>query len=218
MNLDIDAIRATTTNVARAPEVSDVSEVSEVVTTQASATLPMFTTPSMRETFLDREGRREPLTLDMFREDYFRRHIPFGGIIYREARRNNLAPELVAAIVHTESDFRPRLVSHKSAQGLMQIIPDTARFLGVKNAFDPEQNIAAGTRYFRYLLDRFENETTALAAYNAGEGNVARYGGVPPFPETRNYVVKVNRRTHRYRQRVHSTYVAALRLRPTDAH
>ena len=115
-------------------------------------------------------------------------------------------------MVHTESDFRPRLVSNKSAQGLMQIVPDTARVLGIRDPFDPEQNIAAGTKYYRYLLDRFNNETMALAAYNAGPGNVSRFGGVPPFGETRSYIAKVNRRTHRYRQRVHNNYLATLRV------
>jgi soluble lytic murein transglycosylase-like protein len=178
----------------------------------ASGTLPMFTTRSMRDQFLTRDASPRSLTLDMFKEAYFREHVPYGDIIFREARRNDLPPELVAAMVHTESDFRRDLVSEKSAQGLMQIVPDTARLLGIRDPFDPQQNIAAGTKYFRYLLDRFDNESTALAAYNAGEGNVERFGGIPPFAETRNYIVKVNRRTDRYRQRVHNTYLATLRV------
>lgn len=175
--------------------------------------LPIFTTRAVREQFVPTAPALRPPTFDTFKEQYFREHVPYGQIIYREARRHNLSPELVAAMVHTESDFRPRLVSNKSAQGLMQIVPSTARLLGISDPFDPQQNIAAGTKYLRYLLDRFENETIALAAYNAGEGNVERFGGIPPFPETRSYVTKVNRRTHRYRQRVHSTYLATLRLR-----
>jgi soluble lytic murein transglycosylase-like protein len=168
----------------------------------------------VRKQFLEPQPQRRSLTVDMFKEEYYRLHVPYGEIIYREARRNNLSPELVAAMVHTESDFRPSLVSHKSAQGLMQIVPDTARLLGIANPFDPEQNIAAGTRYFRYLLNRFDSETMALAAYNAGEGNVERFGGIPPFQETRNYIARVHRRTHRYRARVNNTYVSMLRLRP----
>lgn len=178
--------------------------------TQA-AVLPIFTTPKVREQFLEPDPH--PITLDVFRQGYFRDHVPYGEIIFREALKNDLPPELVAAMVHTESDFRPALVSHKSAQGLMQIVPSTARLLGIDNPFDPEQNIAAGTRYFRYLLDRFDNEAVALAAYNAGEGNVVRFGGIPPFPETRAYITKVNRRQHRYRQRVHSDYIAHMRVR-----
>lgn len=178
---------------------------------QTSGALPMFTTPAMREQFLRRNVPRS-LSIDIFKETYFREHVPYGDIIFREASKNNLPPELVAAMVHTESDFRPGLVSHKSAQGLMQIVPSTARILGIRDPFDPQQNIAAGTKYFRYLLDRFDNEAMALAAYNAGEGNVERFGGIPPFAETRDYIVKVNRRTDRYRQRVHSTYLATLRV------
>jgi soluble lytic murein transglycosylase-like protein len=169
----------------------------------------------MKKQFLNPE---EPLALDVFKEDYFRTHVPYGEIIFREARRNDLAPELVAAMVHTESDFRPGLVSHKTAQGLMQIVPATAALLGVDDPFDPEKNIAAGTRYFRYLLDRFDDETMALAAYNAGEGNVARYGGIPPFAETRDYISKVNRRTRRYRDGFRNTYISSLRLRREETH
>ena len=182
---------------------------------RSGATLPMFTTPSVREQFLAPQQEEQPrsLTIDMFKEAYFREHVPYGAIIFREARKHDLPPELVAAMVHTESDFRAGLVSHKSAQGLMQIVPSTAKLLGIRDPFNPEENIAAGTKYFRYLLNRFDNETVALAAYNAGEGNVERFGGVPPFPETRSYIAKVNRRTHKYRQRVHNTYIATIRVR-----
>ena len=182
----------------------------------ASGALPMFTTRTVRDQFLAPETARRSLTIDMFKEAYFREHVPYGAIIFREARRYDLAPELVAAMVHTESDFRSTLVSHKSAQGLMQIVPSTARTLGILDPFDPEQNIAAGTRYFRYLLNRFESETMALAAYNAGEGNVSRFGGIPPFQETRDYIVKVNRRTDRYRQRVNNMYLATIRVQSED--
>ena len=201
LNLNVEVLRNANLRVMRAPA-------------EPKKELPIFTTPEVREQFLLPQPPRRSLTVDVFKEEYYRLHVPYGEIIYREARRNDLSPELVAAMVHTESDFRPLLVSHKSAQGLMQIVPDTARLLGIANPFDPEQNIAAGTRYFRYLLDRFDNETMALAAYNAGEGNVERFGGIPPFEETRSYVAKVNRRTNRYRARVNNTYVAMLRLRP----
>jgi soluble lytic murein transglycosylase-like protein len=178
---------------------------------EQARSLPVFNTPSVREQFL--AGASRPLSLDVFKEEYFRTHVPYGDIIYREARRNDLPPELVAAMVHTESDFRAGLVSHKSAQGLMQIVPSTAALLGVDDPFDPAKNIAAGTKYFRYLLDRFDDENIALAAYNAGEGNVARFGGVPPFAETRSYISKVNRRTSRYREGFRNTYIASVRMR-----
>ncbi|HEX2836293.1 MAG TPA: lytic transglycosylase domain-containing protein [Thermoanaerobaculia bacterium] len=175
--------------------------------------LPIFTTQAMRSQFFLPKSQQRPFTLDVFREDYFRAHVPYGDIIHREAVKNHLPPELVAAMVHTESDFRASLVSHKSAQGLMQIVPSTARILGVDDPFDPEKNIAAGTKYFRYLLDRFEDERIALAAYNAGEGNVARFGGVPPFTETQSYIEKVHRRAARYRSRVQTSYMASVRMR-----
>lgn len=209
MNIDLEGVRnfelrAPKTKAAPAPQIQPKPQ------NAAAQPLPIFTSATVRENFLASES--VPPTLDVFKEEYFRRHVPYGAIIFREARRNNLPPELVAAMVQTESDFRPRLVSHKSAQGLMQIVPSTARLLGMRDPFDPEQNIAAGTKYLRYLMNRYKNETMALAAYNAGPGNVARFGGVPPFGETRNYIAKVNRRTHRYRQRVHNTYIATLRV------
>lgn len=189
--------------------LDDLRQTKTIVTAQSDRTLAIFTTESVKQQFLSAE---QPLALDVFKEDYFRTHVPYGDIIFREARRNDLQPELVAAMVHTESDFRPTLVSEKTAQGLMQIVPETAALLGVDDPFDPQKNIAAGTRYFRYLLDRFDDETMALAAYNAGEGNVARYGGIPPFAETRDYISKVNRRTRRYRDGFRNSYIASVRM------
>lgn len=192
----------------------------DIPTAAMNLNLQVTQTPPQRQLRVISDAAREQflnpqvLTLDVFKEDYFRTHVPYGDIIYREARRNDLSPELVAAMVHTESDFRPRLVSERSAQGLMQIIPSTARILGIDDdPFDPEKNIAAGTKYFRYLLDRFEDEQIALAAYNAGEGNVARFGGIPPFAETRDYISKVTRRTRRYRDGFRNTYLAEAKMR-----
>jgi soluble lytic murein transglycosylase-like protein len=184
----------------------------------AKESMSIFTTPAVREQFISTTAVDQAVTVDSFKEQYFRAHVPYGSIIYREARKNGLAPELVAAMVHTESDFRASLVSHKSAQGLMQIVPETARLLGLANVFDPEQNIAAGTRYYKYLLDRFDNERIALAAYNAGEGKVERCRCVPEFAETQRYIDKVNVRASRYRQRVRSSYLAATRMRPEVPH
>ena len=176
---------------------------------------PIFNTPRVRATFGKPQvtAPQHIFTLDATKEDFFRTEIPYGAIIYREATRNNLPPELVAAVIESESDFRPHLVSDKNAQGLMQIVPETGRLLVCDNPFNPSQNIAAGTRYLRYLVNRFGDQRTALAAYNAGEGNVERFGGVPPFAETTNYVQRVNSRTRFYRQRVQNRYVAALRMR-----
>ncbi len=183
--------------------------------TVGGSTLPMFTTPAVRERFLNPAPEPQRFAIDTSREEFFRTQIPYGSIIYREARRNGLDPELVAAVVHTESDFRPRLVSNKQAHGLMQLIPSTGKLMGANDLFDPDDNVRAGARYLRYLLDRFGDQTIALAAYNAGEGNVVRFGGVPPFPETINYVKRVDRRTARYRARFEMNYVASMRSRAT---
>ena len=111
------------------------------------------------------------------------------------ARRHALDPELVRAVVAVESDFHADAVSPKGAQGLMQLMPATARALGVKDAFDPAQNLDGGARHLRALIDQYEGDVKrALAAYNAGPGAVARHGGVPPYAETREYVRKVLRR------------------------
>ena len=111
------------------------------------------------------------------------------------ARRHSLDPALVAAVVAVESGFRADAVSPKGAQGLMQLMPATARSLGVKDSLDPADNLDGGTRHLRTLIDRYQGDVKrALAAYNAGEGAVARHGGVPPYPETVAYVRKVLQR------------------------
>jgi soluble lytic murein transglycosylase-like protein len=108
------------------------------------------------------------------------------------ARRHGLEPALVLAVVQVESAFRPHAISPKGAQGLMQLMPPTARELGVKDAFDPEQNLDGGARYLRQLLVRYKGDVKrALAAYNAGPGAVDRHQGVPPYRETRQYVRRV---------------------------
>jgi soluble lytic murein transglycosylase-like protein len=106
----------------------------------------------------------------------------------REGRRYNVEPELIEAIVSNESGFDPAATSPVGAQGLMQLMPATARSLGVTDAYDPAQNVAAGARYLRGLLDRFKRLDLAVAAYNAGPYAVERHGGIPPFAETQAYV------------------------------
>jgi hypothetical protein len=115
--------------------------------------------------------------------------------IRRVSRLYNVDPSLIKAIIHTESDFDDQAVSRSGAQGLMQLMPATARELRVTNPFDPQENIDGGTRYFRSLLDIFnEDLVLSLAAYNAGPGLVTRTGGVPEIAETQHYIKKVLKR------------------------
>jgi membrane-bound lytic murein transglycosylase B len=108
------------------------------------------------------------------------------------AKKFDVDAALISAVIKAESDFNPRELSNKGAQGLMQLMPATAERFGVRNAFDAEANIYAGARYLRWLLNTFDgNADLAVAAYNAGEGNVWKYNGVPPFRETVNYIHRI---------------------------
>jgi soluble lytic murein transglycosylase-like protein len=113
--------------------------------------------------------------------------------VLEHSTRHSLSPELVRAVIQVESGYNPRALSAKGAMGLMQLMPQTARMLGVQRPYDPEQNIRGGTRYLRLLLDKYDgNVELALAAYNAGPGAVDRHGRrTPPYRETQNYVRKV---------------------------
>jgi soluble lytic murein transglycosylase-like protein len=117
---------------------------------------------------------------------------PFTDLIAAAAERHGVSPRLVQALIKVESNFERRARSPKGAMGLMQLMPVTARQYAVSNPYDPQSNIEAGTRHLRTLLDRFD-VSRALAAYNAGEAAVLRFGGVPPYPETRDYVRRILR-------------------------
>src|ERR1700692_461742 len=122
----------------------------------------------------------------------------FGQFIQSAATRFHVDADLISSVIAIESNFNPKAVSRKNARGLMQLIPGTANRLGVRNVFDPAENIDAGTRYLGELLHRYDNDLIlALAAYNAGPERVQKYGRVPPFPETMSYVKKVK---HTYDQ------------------
>ena len=114
------------------------------------------------------------------------------SLIETYAAKNNMDSDFIKAVIKQESGFQPEATSHCGAMGLMQLMPATASSMGVRDAFDPEQNIMGGTKYLRGLLDRFGgNKELALAAYNAGPAAVQRYGGIPPYNETQNYVRSV---------------------------
>ena len=122
----------------------------------------------------------------------------YNDIIIEAAKQFDVDAALVSAVIKAESDYDPRTVSHKGARGLMQLMPATAKRFGVTNSFDPKQNIHAGTRYLRWLLKTFDdNADLAVAAYNAGEGNVWKYEGVPPFRETVNYINRIAKHIRR---------------------
>lgn len=126
---------------------------------------------------------------------YSRNKNAFDHIIQQAAQQHGVSEGLIKAVMHTESGFNVNARSPVGAQGLMQLMPATARRFNVSNAYDPQENIMAGAKYLAWLLKRFNGNTTlALAGYNAGEGNVAKYGGVPPFRETQDYVRRVTSR------------------------
>jgi hypothetical protein len=117
--------------------------------------------------------------------------VPYGELIDSLAAAHGVDPYLVKALIQVESGYRPGARSNKGAMGLMQLMPSTARQYRVRNPFDPRANIEAGIKHLKALLGRFDSVSLALAAYNAGEGAVQRFGGIPPYRETRSYVSKI---------------------------
>jgi soluble lytic murein transglycosylase-like protein len=131
------------------------------------------------------------------------------------ARRHNVEPSLVDSVIRVESNYNPNAVSSAGAIGLMQLIPSTAKRFGVSNTFHPAQNIEGGVRYLKYLMELYRgDERLALAAYNAGEGAVAKYKGIPPYPETQNYVYQVGKKLGQSREAEKKAKAAAPEAKP----
>lgn len=142
---------------------------------------------------------------EVYLRDGVSRPLPaIGYYPYRDEVQNastvyKIEESLIRAVMEVESDYNRFAVSSTGARGLMQLMPATMRYLGVRNPYDPRQNIMGGTRYLKGLMGRFSgNLSLALAAYNAGAGNVVKYGRIPPFPQTRRYVMKVMARYRTY--------------------
>ncbi|MFN8008219.1 MAG: lytic transglycosylase domain-containing protein [Terriglobia bacterium] len=114
-------------------------------------------------------------------------------LIHKVSEQHGVDPELVQAVAKTESNFNPNAVSPRGAYGVMQLLPQTAKRFGVVNLFDPEQNIQGGVKFLKFLLEMFpDNLPHVLAAYNAGENAVVKYKGIPPYPETKDYVKRIS--------------------------
>ncbi|HEU5140406.1 MAG TPA: lytic transglycosylase domain-containing protein [Bacillales bacterium] len=144
------------------------------------------TTPRTKASF----SIRNDMITDTFSND--KPNGKFGHLIQQAAEQYGVDPELIRSVIRHESNFNPESRSSAGALGLMQLMPATARGLGVENPFDPWENIQGGTKYLKLMLERYNgNKALALAAYNAGPGNVDKYGGIPPFEETQHYVHRV---------------------------
>ncbi|RLB10260.1 MAG: lytic transglycosylase domain-containing protein [Deltaproteobacteria bacterium] len=178
----------------RGDELDKIAEVQKIVTSLKSAKVPVGNK--------DLSKLGDLSSLDHSYNRYTSKASePYHDIILRVAKRYNVDPALIKAVIKVESHFNPYAISYKGAKGLMQLMPVTLRAMGARNPFDPEYNIDAGVRYLKKLLIIFDdNLELALAAYNAGITKVRLYGGIPPFKSTRKYVRKVMQYYNHYKK------------------
>ena len=158
----------------------EMAKQAEQLLSQGASSLPFNLAPNPVETVAAAPTSSTPGTNNQYAD-----------IIKQAADKYQLPEKLIAAVIKQESNFNTNAKSHAGAAGLMQLMPGTAKYLGVSNSLDPQQNIMGGAKYLRKMLNQFGSNEMALAAYNAGPGNVKKYGGIPPFKETQNYVKKV---------------------------
>lgn len=168
------------------PSIYEESKTALVVVKKLDIGQPIISAPLQENPAVAKQDQTRPIISWSSAEHLFQ------PIVLKAANRYEVDPAMVMAIIMAESSYNPKAISKKGAKGLMQLMPKTARSLGVKDIFNPEHNINAGVRYFKKLLNQFEGDVElALAAYNAGSRKVREHRGIPPFGATRYYVKKV---------------------------
>ena len=196
----ISELKGTTSPKKIITDTSSTTETSELIesTEESKVTTEWFYSSAPTEEKTSSPVQNKTETETKTETVSFKDTIPqanafnYDSLISNASKTYGVPEGLIRAVIKAESSFNPNAVSASGAQGLMQLMPKTAASLGVKNALDPEENINGGVKYLAQMLNRYDgNVKLALAAYNAGPGNVDKYGGVPPFEETQNYVKKI---------------------------